>query len=69
MIFCSQGRCEFMGTGMDLSADLSIIIEHYFSVFEEEYDEKTTKALFESVLKTAMDLKKTKEERNGKTDA
>lgn len=57
MIYCNEGRCDFMGTGMDLGAELSVIIEHYFVLLEEKVGEEMTKAMFESVLKTAMKLK------------
>ena len=69
MIYCNEGRCDLMGTSMDLSAELSVIIEHYFIVLEEKLGEKITKAMFESALKTAMELKNRREEENGKDDA
>lgn len=68
MIFSYKGKCFLDGTYLDLSADLSFILEHYFSVIESEFGEEVGKALFESTLKTALELKKTEENKNGKDE-
>lgn len=67
MIFCREGDCHFDGTGLELSAELAVIIAHFLLVYEEDAGADMAKALFESVLRTAMDIKEEKEKkRNGK---
>lgn len=65
MIFSYQGKCMLEGSYLEASVDLSIILGKYFLLLEENFGEDGTKAIFDSILKTAMELKDAEEEQNG----
>lgn len=68
MIFCHRSICDFEGDSIEISTELAIILGHYFSVTEERLGTEEAKFAFEATLKTAMNLKETREKENGKDE-